>query len=217
MGIKTSLDLATWPRRDHFEHFMRASPCTWAVTVEVDVTALVARLRESPRKSYLAQIWMLSTVVNRHEEFRMTLDEDDGPAVWDVVHPFFTVLNAKTETFSTLWAEYDPDFGSFHDRVLPLLAEYRSSTSYAPQRDVPENTFDVSSVPWMPFTSLELQIKDPWRYLAPIFTIGRYVEQEGKTLMPLAIQAHHAAVDGFHAARLVSGVSALAANPSWLG
>ncbi|WP_448808888.1 CatA-like O-acetyltransferase [Agromyces bauzanensis] len=35
--------------------------------------------------------------------------------------------------------------------------------------------------------------------------------------MPLAVQIHHAAADGFHTARLVGGIRELAAEPSWVG
>jgi chloramphenicol O-acetyltransferase type A len=104
----------------------------------------------------------------------------------------------------------------FHETALPLLTEYQKSTSYVPQRDIPENTFDVSSLPWTSFTSLELQLKDAWRHLAPIFTIGKYEERDGKTLMPLAVQGNHATVDGFHVSRLITEMTSLAADPDWL-
>ena len=39
------VDLATWPRREHFEHYWRMSPCSYAMTVELDVTAFVEALR----------------------------------------------------------------------------------------------------------------------------------------------------------------------------
>jgi chloramphenicol O-acetyltransferase type A len=171
-----------WPRREHFEHFSRKSPCLWSMTAHVDVSELAARLRSSDRKTYIAQLWMLATVVNRHDEFRMTIDAAGDLAVWDVTHPFFTVFNPTAETFSTVWAAYHPDFAVFHESALPLLTEYRNSTSYVPQREIPENTFDVSSLPWTSFTSLELQLKDAWTYLAPIFTIGKYEQRDRRRL-----------------------------------
>ena len=210
------VDLDSWPRREHFEHFAQSSPCLWSLTTHVDVTQLAARLRASERKTYIAQLWMLATVVNNHDEFRMAFDAQGELAVWNVVHPFFTVFNPAAETFSTVWAEYSPNFGEFHDRAAPLLAEYRSSTAYAPQQNVPANTFDVSSMPWLSFTSLDLQLKDAWSYLTPIFTIGRYDERDGRVLMPLAVQGNHATVDGFHVSRLIGEVAALAADPDWV-
>ena len=34
--------------------------------------------------------------------------------------------------------------------------------------------------------------------LLPIFTMGKYFERDGKRLLPLAIQVHHAVCDGYH-------------------
>ncbi|MFD6177966.1 MULTISPECIES: type A chloramphenicol O-acetyltransferase [unclassified Isoptericola] len=210
------VDLATWPRRQHFEHY-RASPCTYAMTVDLDVTAFAAALRASSRKTYVAQVWALATVVNRHDEFRMCLDADGAPAVWPTVHPAFTVFNATRETFACVWAPYDADFGTFHDTAATLLTEHSRAADLFPQGAPPPNSFDVSSLPWASFTGFTLNIRDAWDHLAPIVTLGRYVEREGRVLLPLAVQIHHAAADGFHTARLVSELQELFADPSWVG
>ena len=84
------------------------------MTVELDVTDFAAVMRASTRKTYLAQLWAIAAVVNRHEEFRMCLTESGQPAVWDEIDPSFTVFNKERETFSCVWAPYDPDFGIFH-------------------------------------------------------------------------------------------------------
>ena len=186
------------------------------MTVELDVTAFTAALRASRRKSYIAQVWALATVVNRHDEFRMCLTASGDPAVWPVVHPAFTVLNAERETFACVWAPYDPDFGTFHDVAAPLLAEHGGATEFFPQGTLPPNTFDVSSLPWASFTGFNLNIRDAWDHLAPIFTLGRYAERDGRVLLPLALQVHHAAADGFHSARLVNELQDLVTDPTWL-
>lgn len=211
-----AVDLATWPRRQHFEHY-RASPCTYAMTVEVDVTAFAAALRASSRRTYLAQVWALATVVNRHDEFRMCLTDDGAPAVWPVVHPAFTVFHGEHETFSCVWAHYDADFGAFHDAAAAVLAEHGDATDFFPQGPPPPNAFDVSSLPWASFTGFTLNIRDAWNHLAPIITLGRYVERDERVLLPVAVQVHHAAADGFHTARLVNELQELLADPSWVG
>ncbi|WP_432060264.1 type A chloramphenicol O-acetyltransferase [Streptomyces sp. S1] len=216
MDVPAPIDLDAWPRRQHFAHYRRAVPCTYSMTVELDATAFAAALRRSSRKTYLAQVWALSTVVNRHEEFRMCLTASGDPAVWPVVHPAFTVLNAERETFACVWTPHDPDFGAFHDAAAPLLAEHARATDLFPQGDLPPNAFDVSSLPWTSFTGFNLNIGGGWDHLAPIFTLGRYAEREGRVLLPLAVQVHHAAADGFHTARLVNELGALLADPSWV-
>ncbi|WP_436736204.1 type A chloramphenicol O-acetyltransferase [Streptomyces sp. BBFR102] len=216
MDAPIPIDLDTWPRRQHFAHYRRRVPCTYAITVELDVTAFGAALRRSPRKSYLAQVWALATVVNRHDEFRMCLTASGEPAVWPVVHPAFTVFNPERETFACVWAPYDSDFGTFHDAAAPLLAEHGGATDLFPQGELPPNAFDVSSLPWTSFTGFNLDIRDGWDHLAPIFTLGRYTERDGRLLLPLSVQIHHAAADGFHTARLVDELRSLLADPTWL-
>ena len=87
MAEARAIDLDTWPRREHFEHYLTRVECKFEITVDIDVTEMVAALRESSYKSYLAQIWAISSVVNRHAEFRMTLVGEKTPATWDIVHP----------------------------------------------------------------------------------------------------------------------------------
>ena len=87
--------------------------------------------------------------------------------------------------------------------------------AYQPQTDVPENVLNISSIPWVEFTAFNLNM--PSDYLLPILTIGKYIEQDGRTLMPLAVQVHHAVCDGYHLGQFVEQVRSLAANVSaWL-
>ncbi|MFD0557888.1 chloramphenicol O-acetyltransferase type A [Stackebrandtia endophytica] len=214
--VSIPIPLDTWPRREHFEHYRHTSPCTYAMTVELDVTAFIEALRESGRKTYIAQIWALATVVNRHDAFKMCLTEDGNPGLWQVINPAFTVLNRRTETFACVWAPYDSDFTAFHDVAASLLERHADATRFFPQGDLPANVFDVSSIPWTSFTGFTLNIRDGWEHLAPIFTIGKYVERDDRTLLPLSVQIHHAAADGFHTAKLLNELQDLLTHPDWL-
>jgi len=210
------IDPDTWVRREHFEHYLRRVPCTYAVTVDVDATEFVAALGASTKKTYLAQIWTIASVVNRHDEFRMSVTESGQAAIWDTVDPAFTVFNPERETFAAVWTPFDPDFGTFHERAAVLLAEARSATTFLPQGELPRHCFDISSLPWLPFTGFTLQISGGESHLLPIFTVGRHVDRDGRTFLPLAVQVHHAAADGFHTSRLVRELQELLADPSWL-
>ncbi|WP_173923093.1 CatA-like O-acetyltransferase [Agromyces sp. Marseille-P2726] len=217
MTTPVPIDLSTWPRRETFEHYRERVPCTYAITVEIDVTELVAALRRTGRKTYVAQIWAIADAVNRRPEFRMAVTDAGAPATWPVVHPAFTVFNPARETFAAVWTPYDADFGAFHDRAAELLADAASATTMFPLGELPPDVFDVSSLPWTSFTGFSLQIDGGSRHLLPIFTLGRYVERDGRTFMPLGVQIHHASADGFHTARLIGDIRGLVAEPSWLG
>lgn len=48
--------------------------------------------------------------------------------------------------------------------------------------------------------------------MPPIFTMGKFEEEGGKILLPLAVQLHHAVCDGFHLCRLVNELQDLLEN-----
>lgn len=209
------IDLDTWPRREHFEHYRQRVQCSYEVTVDVDVTAFVAAVRTSAAKTYASQIWAIATVVNRHAEFRMQLLDDGSPGVWDVVHPMFTVFHPDTETFSALVVPYDEDPGRFHAAAVETMDRYRDDVRMFPQDDRPRNVFDVSTFPRTSFTGFALHVRDGYDHLLPIITLGRYRTEGDRTVMPLALQINHAAADGFHTSRLVQELEDLFADASW--
>ena len=79
----TKIDRNAWPREEYFNHYFSQLPCTYSGVFKLDIT----RLRQSGQKLYPAMLYCLSTVVNRHQEFRMALDEAGEPGYYDVVHP----------------------------------------------------------------------------------------------------------------------------------
>ena len=48
------------------------------------------------------------------------------------------------------------------------------------------------------FTGFNINVFDEGKFLLPIFTMGKFFERDGKRLLPLAIQVHHAVCDGYH-------------------
>ena len=73
------------------------------------------------------------------------------------------------------------------------------------------NAFDAAVA-----AGFTLQVAGGWYHFAPIFTLGRYTERDGRTVLPLAVQVHHAVADGFHTARLLGELQDLASDPSWI-
>ena len=196
------IDLAAWNRREHFHHYLNQVPCFYSMTVDLDVTQL--KKRGGP--FYPAMLHSLATVVNRRQEFRMALDENGSPGSFDQLSPSYTVFHPKTETFSCLWTEYTPDYALFlrrYEEDMRLYGEVEAKPN------TPAASFNVSMIPWQSFSSFHLELPRGEDYLLPIFTLGRYRPVEGKLLLPLALQVHHAVCDGFHACRFVEELQAL--------
>lgn len=208
---------ADWPRQEHFHHYMDEVRCSYSLTVPIDVTGLRHAVREKGLRTYPVQIYMLAATVNRFVAFRMGLSDAGEAGYWDVIHPSYTIFHADTGTFSSIWTPYQANFAAFYADCLRDMEAYADDLAFAPKPGMPPNAFDISSVPWVDFSAFHLQVQSEGAHLPPIFTMGRYTEEDGKTLMPLALQVHHAACDGYHAGRFIEALRDMAkAYDSWL-
>jgi len=205
------IQMEQWARKDHYEHYKNNVRCSYSVTVDIDISKLLIRLKERGMKAYPVQIYMLSTVVNQFPEFRMTTNDGRRLGYWEVIDPIYTALNPSTETFSAVWTRYDKCFNTFYHAYLQDTAQYANGELF-PQEHIPLNTFNISSVPWLDFTAFNINVFSDGSYLLPIFTIGKYKKENDKTMMPLAIQCHHAVCDGWHVGKFVETLREMASD-----
>ncbi len=89
------------------------------------------------------------------------------------------------------------------------MAQYGSNSGLEGKLGTPENTFPVSMLPWASFQGFNLNLQKDYDFLLPIFTMGKYQEENGRPLLPLAVQVHHGECDGFHLCRFVNGLQEL--------
>ncbi|MCS2169955.1 type A chloramphenicol O-acetyltransferase [Scandinavium sp. TWS1a] len=204
----TPVDLSRWARKEHFEVFQSFAQSTFNQTVLVDITALLKYIREVGWKFYPTIIFLLSKVVNSHAEFRMAMKNDEL-VIWKDIHPSYTIFHNETETFSSLWSHYDGNIHHFQGVYSEDVARYGNNLSYWPKGESPENIFFVSAIPWVSFTSFNVNVANMQNFFAPMFTLGKYYLQDGKILLPLAVQVHHSVCDGFHVARLINELQEL--------
>lgn len=137
------IDLQGWARKEYYDHYFSAVPCTYSMTVKLDITAL----RRQGVKLYPAMLYALATVVNRHEEFRTALNEAGEPGIYDRMLPCYTVFHRDSETFSNIWTEYDPDFTRFLHHYEQDLQTYGSLPGMEPKPHTPGTPFPF---PWCP-------------------------------------------------------------------
>ena len=201
----TRLTPDTYPRWEHFRHFFDECACSVSLCDDIDVTDLRRACRDTATSFYIAMLWCVSKTVNAHAEFRMTVTETGEdpypmPAVFDVISPAHNVFHEDTETYTTLFTPWDPDFTVFAENCAADMD--RAKRLNIMSIPCPDNTFEASCVPWRHFTSVGVGCEAcP---LTPIIAWGGLTETDVRTKLPLSIQIHHAAADGFHLARFLN-------------
>ena len=196
------VDLDTWARKEHFEHYFHQVPCTYSMTTKLDITPLI----EAKERLYPAMLYRIAKAVNQYQEFRMDLGPDGTLGFYTEMHPCYTIFHRDSETFSNLWTEYTDDYGAFCRAYQLDLEQFGSCKDMMAKPDVPVNTFPVSMVPWESFEGFNLNLQNGYRYLPPIFTMGKYQRDERGVWLPLSIQVNHAVCDGFHVCRFIAAL-----------
>jgi len=185
------IDMDNWERKEFYEHFIKEVVCTYSVTVNMDISKL------KNQRLYPAMIWLLTKTVNEMPEFRTALTKK-GLGIYDNMHPMYTVFNKENKNFSGIWSYFSEDYKTFLKSYEADESAYSKSTRYTPKSGTPENSFNISMLPWVEFTSVNINVFDDGKFLLPIFTMGKYFERDGKRMLPLSIQVHHAVCDGYH-------------------
>ena len=203
--IFEKIDINSWKRKEYFEHYFTNVPCTYSMTVKVDITPIKNKLM----KLYPAMLYYISTVVNHHPEFRTAINDSGELGVYSEMLPCYTVFHKDTETFSNIWTKYSPDFNTFSVAYENDMRKYGNKQGMIGKPNAPENTFPVSMIPWSTFEGFNLNLQKGYDYLIPIFTMGKYYQEDGRTILPLAIQVHHAVCDGFHICRFANELQEL--------
>ena len=206
------VNLNTWKRKEHYHHFTKGVNCTCCMTASIDISELCKALQSANLSFYPTFLYCICKVVNTYEEFRLSyLWEDDKLVIWDEVVPSHIVFHEENETFTRIWSKWDSDFKTFYLNCKNDINEGQQLFGYSVS-NVPQNSFDASCIPWLNYSAMSLHIPENWIYLAPIITWGKYTIIDGKFTLPLTMQIHHAAADGFHIARFFTEVEKLTAE-----
>lgn len=195
------VNVASWNRQEHYR-FYRQIQCNFSLTVEIDITNIITLCKRYNYKFYPVIIYLITQAVNQVPAFKMAL-KNEQLIEWETILPSYTIFHSESEIFSSLWTKYHSDLTDFIRAYEQDVAEYQNDLALSPKPNLPDNHFNISSLPWTNFSGFNLSFPEVKDYFAPIFTMGKFIEKDGKLLLPLAIQVHHAICDGFHVAKLI--------------
>src|SRR5215468_3230382 len=145
------LDVANWVRRDLFEFFKDYSNPYFNVCTNLDVTRLVAFVREQPGlKISLVLHYYALRIANEVEPFRYRL-QDGQVLVYDRIHGGTTVL-LPNESFAYAYFDYQDDFAKFHQEAGTAVENLRANNGPL-KPTMRDDVMYFTTLPWITFTS----------------------------------------------------------------
>lgn len=191
--------LEGYPRRSHFELFRAYENPFFALTAVVDVTALRRASRDPDGPSFfLGTMYASLRAANAVAEFRRRLRPE---GIWEHerVDVGATVLRADG-TFGFAYFAWAGDAATFQESGRREVARVAAQVGPADPRDDRDDLVHHSVLPWIAFTSFTNARRGAGESV-PKVVFGRHEERDGRRVMPVSVEVHHALVDGLHVAR----------------
>ena len=195
-----SLDLKSWHRRELFEFFRGYANPYFNICTRLDITRLMEILRDRPGVSKsLAYHYFALRIANEIEPFRYRL-KDDEVIVHDVINGGTTVL-LPNETFTYAYFNYRENFNKFVTEAAEAINRIRSEGALKPTMRY--DLIYFTTLPWISFTSFA-HARTPGRGESiPRIAFGKFFDENGRTLLPISVEVHHALMDGLHVGRFI--------------
>lgn len=191
------LDMETYKRREHFEYFSGLAYPYVGVTVNVDITELLRRIKSENLPFFFTVCYCVSRAANGTPEFRQRIV--DGKIIeFDRCKTSHTVaLDDGTYCYCTLADEMA--FSEYLSYAAREQEEAKKAGTIEETEEDINDKFFISTLPWLSYASLVQPTPVP-ADSNPRITWGKYFSQEGRVLLPVSVLCHHALVDGRHIA-----------------
>lgn len=201
------LDLESWPRRPAFDHFRRLGWPYFATCANVDVTTLrerVAAMKDATGATlFLGYHHAVLAAANAVEPFRYRLagTARERVQVLERVDGSTTVLRAD-ESIGFANLPFEADFAAFVARALPIVAAAKRPAPMLGDGSDAERFIHMTAIPWLSFTSFSHARPLDGSDSVPKLAFGKIARgADGRETMPVAVEVHHALMDGLHVGR----------------
>lgn len=203
----TKIDLEKWNRGKLFQSYIDNMRIVMSLTVDIDVTNLIEFSKSHDLKFYPAMIWVVSKVVNEHDEFKYSWNNKGNLIKWDYISPSYAEFHKEDENFTKMVTDFSDSIFEFHARFMLDREKHKMERAFVANQ--PLNFFDVSCLPWVKYNHFDVHVFDEGKFLAPVITWGKYELERERYIMPLTMNIHHAVADGFHLSRFFNEVQEL--------
>jgi len=189
------LEIETWNRKQHFEHFKQLVDPYFGVTVAVDVTKVYQIAKEKEIPFFVLYLHACMKAINSIENFKYRIIEDERIIIHDVIHASATILRSDN-TFGFSFINYSDNLDEFYQNFKNEKERILNSTELFPPINS-DNCVYCSALPWLNFTGH----KEPRSSESDSITrlaFGKLIEEENTLKMPVSILENHALIDGYH-------------------
>jgi chloramphenicol O-acetyltransferase type A len=202
--------MASYPRRRLFECFRDHQMSVFSISTSIDINGYGEAVEARALRFYTTLCCLISRALNSSSCFRHRI-VDAVLTQYPKVHPSINVaLEDGSFSFADGFCR-----GVFRDDYAGMRAAFERARR-RPNQDLRgglDDRFFLTHLPWLSFSGIQHPCT-PAYASTPLISTGRSFLQEGVERLPIAVQVHHALVDGVHVLQMLDRLSHLCRHPA---
>jgi len=189
------IDIPSWERKDAYKHYIGFQNPYFNLTAHLEIGPLYNYCKQRSQSIYFTYQHLTTKVANEIDEFHYRI-EDEGVKWFERIDCAPTLLDEKKKL---LFSHLD-----YHENQELFIKNSQEITQQVIENNIldPGNKLHViytTAIPWVAFTSVRHPFHEYGGHGIPIIAFGKIYDLNGKKLMPVSLDVHHALMDGYHA------------------
>tara|TARA_Y100001954_G_scaffold106824_1_gene115986 strand:- start:1181 stop:1840 length:660 start_codon:yes stop_codon:yes gene_type:complete len=188
------IDIDSWARKEHYCFYKDYNKPYFSLTANVDVTEIINYSKFNNTSFFLLSLFCSMNAINNVDAFRLRMQKDEV-RLYDYCHPSSTIFH-ENKTFTYVLFDYKTTLEAFLKSASILIKKAKEN----PQLNSIDSLANVtyySSIPWVQFTSFTNAFNKGQSEDIPRIVFGKYFQEGSRYKMPVAVEVHHALIDGY--------------------
>lgn len=187
------LDINSWNRKQHYDHFSNLMDPYFAITVPFDVTKAYRFSKEKNISFFAKYLHDCMKAINEIPSLKLRI-VDGNVVEFDTIHASATLMRGDN-TFGFSFIDFHDDLGVFINNILLEKNRIKNSTALFPPKNG-LNCIHCSAMPWFNFTGHKEPVSKQVDSV-PKIAFSKVIETNNMMSMNVSISVNHALVDGY--------------------
>ncbi|WP_040279018.1 CatA-like O-acetyltransferase [Psychroserpens damuponensis] len=189
------IDLNTWKRKQHYDHFKTLKDPYFAVTFPVEVSKAYLYAKSNNVSFFGKYLHDCMKAINEVDELKLRII-DDQVVKYDTINASATLMRSN-QTFGFSYIEFDTKLDQFLSHLISEKNRIETTGALFPLRN-DLMCVHCSAMPWMNFSGHKEPVSGVLDSVPKLAFSKLVKENDGKMMMNVSINVNHALVDGYH-------------------
>lgn len=189
------IDINTWKRKQHYDHFRSLKDPCFGVVFPVDVSKAYDFSKTHGVSFFGKYLHDCMKAINEVDELKVRI-KDDQVIKYESINASATLMRSD-QTFGFSYIEFDNDLDQFLSHLISEKKRIQVTGALFPLRNDLE-CIHCSAMPWVNFSGHKEPVSVVLNSIPKLAFSKTVKENNGKMMMNVSINVNHALVDGYH-------------------